>query len=762
MASFPGGYPAARRLDLVEELHGYRVADPYRWLEDADSAETQEWLAAQESLWERYREGLTHRDAFAARVRELLRVGSVGLPTWRGATRFAMRRDPDQEHAVLYVSDHEISGMSGASAPDIPEGGAGDNTEGSAGGNAAGNPASTAAGSAASTAAGGAERALIDPIAIDPIGRTTLDAWQPDKEGRLLAYQLSHGGDEESLLRVMDVATGEVVDGPIDRCRYSGVAWLPGGKAFYYTRRLPPDAVPEGESMYHRRVYLHVVGTPPETDAEVFGAEQEKTSYFGVSVSKDGRWLIISTSVGTAPREDVWIADLTAGDLATPVLVPLMVGRDAMASPRVGRDGRLYVFTDLAAPRGRICVADPAAPGPDGWRDLIPEDPSAVLRSYAILDGEELGRPVLVVSRTRHAVSEVSVHDLATGELVSTLELPGIGTVGGIGERPEGGHEAWFGYTDYTTPAVILRYDALAGTLDTWAAPPGAAERPPAVTASQVVYHSKDGTPVRMVIIEPGGETTSRSDGRSCILYGYGGFDISQTPGYSANILAWVEAGGVYAVAGLRGGSEEGEEWHRAGMLDRKQNVFDDFHAAAEHLIESGVTSRSRLAVWGGSNGGLLVGAAVTQRPDLFTAAVCSAPLLDMVRYERFKIGETWNVEYGSAAKPEELGWLLGYSPYHRVVDGVEYPAVLFTVFTNDTRVDPLHGYKMCAALQHASASDRPVLLRAEGQVGHGQRAVSLTAGLAGDSLAFVAQQTGLLCRHASPHGGMREGRSPL
>ena len=730
MASFPGGYPAARRLDLVEELHGHQVADPYRWLEDPDSAETQGWLAAQESLWERYREGLAHRESFTARVRDLLRVGSVGLPTWRGTTHFAMRRDPDQEHAVLYVSDREISGMSGASAPDIPE----DNTE--------------------RARAGATERALIDPSAIDPTGRTTLDAWQPDKEGRLLAYQVSHGGDEESLLRVMDVATGEVIDGPIDRCRYSGVAWLPGGKAFYYTRRLPPDAVPEGESMYHRRVYLHVVGTPPETDAEVFGAEQEKTSYFGVSVSRDGRWLIISTSVGTAPREDVWIADLTAGDLAAPVLVPLMVGRDAMASPRVGRDGRLYVFTDLDAPRGRICVADPASPSPDGWRDLIPEDPSAVLRSYAILDGDELPRPVLVVSRTRHAVSEVSVHDLASGELVSALELPGIGTVGGIGERPEGGHEAWFGYTDYTTPAVILRYDALAGTLDTWAAPPGAPvlgehDRPPAVSASQVVYHSKDGTPVRMVIIEPGGETTSRSDGRPCILYGYGGFDISQTPGYSANILAWVEAGGVYAVAGLRGGSEEGEEWHRAGMLDRKQNVFDDFHAAAEYLIESGVTSRSRLAVWGGSNGGLLVGAAVTQRPDLFTAAVCSAPLLDMVRYERFKIGETWNVEYGSASKPAELGWLLGYSPYHHVVDGVEYPAVLFTVFTNDTRVDPLHGYKMCAALQHATASGRPVLLRAEGQVGHGQRAVSLTAGLAGDALAFVARETGWPARRA-------------
>jgi prolyl oligopeptidase len=731
MASFPGGYPAARRLDLVEDLHGYRVADPYRWLEDADSPETRQWLAAEDELWAGYRAGLPRGDEFAARVRELLRVGSVGLPTWRGPTRFGMRRDPDQEHAVLYVSDHEISGMSGAPAPDIPEGDPRNDPRNDPG-NGTGNGPS------------GAERVLIDPVAIDPTGRTTLDAWQPDKEGRLLAYQLSHGGDEESLLRVMDVATGGLVDGPIDRCRYSGVAWLPGGKAFYYARRLPPDAVPAGEAQYHRRVYLHVVGTPPEADAEVFGAGRDKTTYYGTSVSRDGRWLIISASVGTAPREDIWIADLTSCDPAAPVLVPLMVGLDAMASPRVGRDGKLYVFTDLDAPRGRICVADPATPGPEGWRDLVGEDPSAVLRSYAILDGPELARPVLVVSRTRHAISEVSVHDLATGEFLRALGLPGIGTVGGVGERPEGGHEAWFGYTDYTTPPVVLRYEATTGTVGTWAAAPGAVDRPPAVTTSQVTYHSKDGTQVRMVIIEPAGKTRSRSEAESCILYGYGGFDISQTPGYSANILAWVEAGGVYAVAGLRGGSEEGEEWHRAGMLDRKQNVFDDFHAAAEYLIAEGITSRSRLAVWGGSNGGLLVGAAVTQRPDLFAAAVCSAPLLDMVRYERFKIGETWNVEYGSAAKPEELGWLLGYSPYHHVRDGVEYPAVLFTVFGNDTRVDPLHGYKMCAALQHATASDRPVLLRAEGQVGHGPRAVSLMAAQAGDCLAFVAHETGL------------------
>jgi prolyl oligopeptidase len=697
MASFTPQYPPAPRLDLTDDLFGHRVADPYRWLEDTGSAETSQWLAAEEELWAACRAELPDRDRFAGRVHELMQVGAVGVPAWRGTARFYIRRDPGQEHGVLYVADDA------------------------------------------------GERALIDPVVIDPSGRTTLDGWQPDKEGRLLAYQLSSGGDEESLLRVMDVASGELVDGPIDRCRYSGVAWLPGGKAFYYVRRLPPEAVPDGESHYHRRLYLHVVGTAPETDALVFGEGRDKTTYYGASVSRDGRWLMLWASIGTAPREDVWLADLSASDPAAPAFTPVTVGLDAQTSLRAGRDGRLYVFTDLDAPRGRICVADPAAPGPEGWRDLIPEDPSAVLRGFAILDNDdELTRPVLVVSRTRHAVSEVTVHDLATGSRLATLGLPGIGSVGGIAERPEGGHEAWFGYTDYTTPPVVLRYDTTTGAVDTWATSPGSVSDPPAVRASQVTFQSADGTDVRMVLLEPGGEGTVRSGEKSTVLYGYGGFDISMTPGYSPSILAWVEAGGVYAIAALRGGSEEGEEWHRAGMLDRKQNVFDDFHAAASWLVASGVTSAERLAAWGGSNGGLLVGAALTQWPSLFSAVVCSAPLLDMVRYERFGLGETWNTEYGSASSATELPWLLGYSPYHRVADGVAYPAVLFTVFTNDTRVHPLHAYKMCAALQHATSSSRPVLLRAEGQVGHGQRSVSLAAALAGDCLAFAAKETGL------------------
>jgi prolyl oligopeptidase len=691
-------YPQARRLDLTEDILGHQVSDPYRWLEDGTSAERAGWLGAQAELFGSCQQELPGRDRLAAQVRELLSVGYVGTPAWRGERYFFTRRDPGQEHGVLCTR-----------------------------------------------LADGSAEVLVDPMAIDPSGLTTLDAWQPDKEGRLLAYQLSEGGDEESLLRVIDVTTGALADGPIDRCRYTNVAWLLGGKAFYYTRRLPPEAVPDGESQYHRRVYLHQIGTPADEDVLIFGTGRDKTDYYSVSVSRDGWWLTIGASRGTAPRNDLWIADLSESDPASPDLRVIQEGVDAQTGVRIGRDGRLYVFTDSGAPRGRIAVTDPADPGPETWRDLIGQDPEAVLRGYAILDGPELGRhngAVLLANWTRHALSEITVHDLATGERVGQVPLPGLGTAGGASERPEGGHEAWFGYTDYTTPSVVLRFDARDASVTTWATAPGSAAVP-AVKARQVTYESKDGTPVPMLVIcgdeEPGGP-------RPAILYGYGGFDISLTPAYSPNVLAWVSAGGVYAVANLRGGSEEGEEWHRAGMLDRKQNVFDDFHAAAEALIRDGWTTAEQLAISGGSNGGLLVGAALVQRPELYAAVICSAPLLDMVRYERFGLGQTWNVEYGTASDAEQLGWLLSYSPYHHVVPGTAYPAVLFTVFTNDTRVDPVHAYKMCAALQHATSSgpERPVLLRAEDQVGHGARAVSRTAELAGDTLAFAARHTGL------------------
>ncbi|MEU7896436.1 prolyl oligopeptidase family serine peptidase [Nonomuraea sp. NPDC049152] len=677
-------YPAARRDEIVENLHGTPVPDPYRWLEDPDDPEVKGWLLAQEEL---FRAQVEPR-RFKERIAELLRSGSVGVPAWRGERHFFSRRTPDQEHAVYYVVD-----------------------------------------------ADGTERALIDPMAIDPSGLTTLDAVQPDKEGRLLAYQISVGGDEESSLYIIDVTTGARIEGPIDRCRYSPIAWLPGGEAFYYVRRLPSTEVPEGESQFHRRVYLHRVGASTEDDVMIFGDGMKMTNYYGVSVSRDGRWLQISASEGTAPRNDLWVADLSSSPAERPELTVVQEGVDAQTGLVFGRDGRVYVHTDRDAPRARVCVADPA--DPSVWTDLIPEDPEAVLTDFAVLD--DLERPVMLVGWTRHALSEISLHSLETGEKIGEVPTPGLGTIGGISERPEGGHEAWFGYTDNTTPPTIQRYDAVTGETTLWAASPGAVEVPP-VKTSQVVYQSKDGTDVHMLVIEP----VDREGPRPTILNGYGGFGISMTPGYSASVLAWVEAGGVYAIAGLRGGGEEGEDWHRAGMLANKQNVFDDFHAAAEHLIDTGVTTSSRLAISGGSNGGLLVGAALTQRPDLYAAVACSAPLLDMIRYELFGLGATWNVEYGSAEDPTQFPWLWAYSPYHHVREGESYPATLFTVFQSDTRVHPLHAWKMCAALQQAQAGDAPIVLRNETEVGHGARSVSRTVDLAADQLTFLAKHTGL------------------
>lgn len=712
-------YPDAERLDLVETIHGHQVADPYRWLEDPARAATQAWLRGQADLYSNYLSQLPGRERLSGRLTELMSAGEIGTPAWRGGQQFFTRREPGQEHAVLFTS-----------------------------------------------AVAGAERVLIDPMASDPSGLTTLDSWQPDREGARLAFQLSRGGREESELSVTEVATGQIIDGPIDRCRYSPVAWLPGGEAFYYSRRLPPETVPGGEEQYHRRVYLHRLGSSPEQDVLIFGEGLDKTTYFGISVSEDGRWLIISASAGTAPRNDVWIADLHASAADAPNLQAMQQGVDASAWPRAGRDGRFYVLTDRGAPRGRIAITDPADPAfPEyaSWQELIAEDPEAILSGFAILDGPALGDPVLLVSKSRHAVSEITVHDLAFGNVLSRLELPGLGSTGGLAERPEGGHEAWFSYTDFTTPGRVLRFDATTGHLGVWRTPPGDVAVP-SVRTSQVACTSADGTTIRMFVIGPPGtgpavvgagsaQQATGPDGGvpagnlPAILYGYGGFNIGLTPAFSPAILTWAEAGGVYAIAGLRGGNEEGEQWHRSGMRAHKQNVFDDFHAAAGKLIADGWTSRDRLAAWGGSNGGLLVGAFVTQHPDLLAAAVCSAPLLDMARYEQFGLGESWNDEYGTAADPEEFGWLLSYSPYHHVRAGVRYPAVLFTVFEGDTRVDPLHARKLCAALQHATSAQpaqRPILLRNEANVGHGARAVSRSVALTAEGLAFVARQTGL------------------
>ena len=712
MASAPNPYswgmpntpPNAPRLDLTTDFHGHTVADPYRWLEDPATAEADTESAP---LWQQWRADWDSRQAqtlvearqdwdqtthFGERLTALLQGGFTGMPTWRGDRQFYSKREPGQQFPVLYTVE-----------------------------------------------AGGEARVLIDPMQIDPTGQTTLDSFSPSWDGSKLATLMSEGGDEESVLRVLDVATGEIIDGPIDRTRFSSVAWLPDGQSFYYVRRLAPELVPAGEEQFHRRVYLHQLGADPDTDVEVFGSGRKKTEYFSASVSRDGLWLTVDASEGTAPRNDVYLASISQNP-AQPDLQPVVEGLDAMTALSIRRDGRMFVWTDDGAPRGKILLGEPRNPTPEHWREIVAEDSDSVLESFGLLDGPDTPDQYLILGRTRHSIGELSLLESDSGAFIRTLEAPGLGTIAGPVGRPEGSTESWYLYTDNTTPPHVYKYDVLTNTTELWASPPGSITVP-TVHSEQITYKSADGTDVRMYIMAPGAD---KSAPRPAILYGYGGFGIALQPAFNPGALAWVESGGVYAIANLRGGAEEGEDWHRAGMLANKQNVFDDFHAAAEYLVAQGWTTAAQLCISGGSNGGLLVGAALVQRPELYGSVICTAPLLDMIRYTTSQLGATWTVEYGDPQVPVEFDWLIDYSPYHNVQDGVSYPATLMMVFDNDTRTDPMHGRKMVAALQHAQAGSAPIILRTEANVGHGARALDKSVAETAESLAFAAHETGL------------------
>lgn len=696
------GAAAAPRLDLVDDYHGHAVPDPYRWLEGPASAHDQPpewqqwrdaWDADQRDRYHRHRATWNSREHFAQWLSDLLSGGYQGLPAWRGERQFFTRRQPGQQFGVLVTVD-----------PD------------------------------------GTERVLIDPIAVDPSGSTTLDGYQPSWEGDKLAYLISTGGTEESVLRVMDVDTGEDIDGPIDRTRFSSVAWIPGGESFYYVRRQDPATLNPDETQFHRRVRLHRIGSDPDTDPEIFGGGLRITNYYSVGVTRDGAWLVIDAAEGTAPRNDVYLANLSQCDPAQPLLVPVVERRDAQTSITLRPDGRMFVFTDHEAPRGRLYVADPLQPQPQHWRELVPERPDSVLESFRLCDGPAGRDQYLVAQRTAHTIASLELLDATTGAWVRDIALPGQGTVAGPVGRPEGSSQNWFVYTDFTSTPHVYRYDAITDQTTLWASPPGAVSVPE-VHTQQIAFASADGTEVRMTVLSSEHRPTGPLP---TILYGYGGFGVSLSPAYNPAALAWVQAGGVYAIANLRGGSEEGEAWHRAGMLAHKQHVFDDFHAAARTLVAQGWTTPDQLCISGGSNGGLLVGAALTQQPQLYGSVICTAPLLDMVRYVTSQLGATWTVEYGDPAVPDEFAWLIEYSPYHHVSEGAQYPAVLMMVFDNDTRTDPMHGRKFVAALQHATSGSRPILLRTESNVGHGARALDRSVAEASESLAFAAAHTGL------------------
>ncbi|HEX5493473.1 MAG TPA: prolyl oligopeptidase family serine peptidase [Mycobacteriales bacterium] len=698
-------YPEAVRTDTASTHHGHRVADPYRWLEDGSDPATGAWVAAQEALFDSQRATWSHLDRWRTRVTDAYPTTLSSTPRMRGTRAFYAHRAAGADHPRLLLRE------------------------------------------------GGTDHTLFDPSRLDPTGRTVLEAWHPSLEGDRLAVLVSAGGTEESFLNILDVPGGAVLDGPIDRVRRSPVAWLPGGRAFYYVRREAPGRHP-GQERYHRRVYLHWLGSDPDGDPEIFGAGRDPTQFYHVAVTADGRWLTITASTGTDPNTEVWLADLRACSLELPRLVPVQVGVPARSRLHVragtGTACDVFVLTDRGAPRGRIAVTT-TNPTVATWRGLVAERPDAVLQDFAILDGPRLDPPLALVCWASHAVSQITVHALTDGRQVGTVLLPGSGIVDQLVVRPEGGHEAWFRYADRTTPPMVLCYDGHTGQVRPWlsgkpapAAPGGVRTghvRTGEVKTCQVTYRSVDGTEVGLFVDSPSGRPDRP---RPTILTGYGGFGASATPGYLPQALAWTGRGGVYAVACLRGGGEEGEQWHRAGMGSGKQNVFDDFTAAADHLVQAGWTTPDQLGILGGSNGGLLVGAALTQHPEKFAAAVCIAPLLDMVRYELSGFGPSWRPEYGSIADPEEFRALHAYSPYHRVCQGVRYPAVLFAVFESDTRVDPMHARKMCAALQHASTGSGPVLLRLERGVGHGMRARSAAVDLTADAIAFLADQLGL------------------
>jgi prolyl oligopeptidase len=675
--------PATRVQEVTDAVHGVAITDPYRWLEDGSSAETRAWVTGQNAYTRGLLDPRPGRAAMRTRLAALLSIGSVGAPEVRGDFYFHTRREgTKQNQPVLYVRQ----GFEGK------------------------------------------DRALVDPNPLSPDGTATIDWWFPSWDGTLLAYGISTAGDEKSVLHVRNVATGKDLPGTIPNTRYSSLAWLPDSSGFYYTRYPAPGTVPPGQENYGSHVFFHKLGTDPAADPKIFGEERRPEEIIQIDISPDGRWL-------TAMVMDGWTkSDLLVRDLSQPAsaFVPVAQGLDAIFTGGVV-DGVLYVRTNFEAPRYRLLGIDPANPSRDNWKTLVPE-------SEAVLDDAQIIAGRIVTRLMVNASSRVGLHML-DGHREGEIDLPAVGSVDQVtGERK--GKEIFFSFASFTTPPLIRRHDVATGATTTWDAVHANVELSN-LDVKQVWYPSTDGTKVSMFVVARKGIKLDGSN--PTLLYGYGGFNISLTPEFNKPIVLWLERGGVYAEPNLRGGGEYGEGWHHAGMLERKQNVFDDFAAAARWLVDNKFTQPGKLAIYGGSNGGLLVGAALTQHPELYRAVVCSVPLLDMVRYQNFQIARLWIPEYGSADEPDQFKWLYAYSPYHHVTRGAAYPAVLLTTAESDSRVDPMHARKMAARLQASTSSGLPILLRTETRAGHGiGKPVSKQIDEMTDVLGFLAWQVGL------------------
>jgi prolyl oligopeptidase len=648
-------------VDAVEVLHGETIPDPYRWLEDGADPDTRAWTERQNALTEDWLARVPARQAIRQRLDELLSIGALSVPTPARGRYFYQRREGRQNQPVLYVRD----GVAGVDRP------------------------------------------AIDPNALDPAGTTALDWYYPSDDGRLLAYGLSRDGSEQSVLHVYDVEAGTSLPERIPRTRSADLAWLPDTSGFYYTRYPEPDTVPAGEEHYHRAVYFHPLGADPVDDPLVY-QPREKEYWPGVGLSLDGRWLIISVA-RTFDQTDLYLGDRNAaGWSPAPPLVAVAENLPYSFDGEVVR-GRLYLRTNLDASTYRMYEVDPERPQRGHWRELVPPRPDAVLEGARVVGDR------LVLSYLERASSRLRLADL-DGGIRHEVQLPTLGSLFGLGAESDG-HELFVGFSSYTVPPSVYRLDLATDHLALWRRVEADVD-PERYEVHQVSVPSADGTEITMFLVHQRG--LKRDGDAPTYLTGYGGFNISMTPAFSRSLLLWLEHGGLVAIPNIRGGGEYGESWHQGGMLGRKQNSFDDFIAAAEWLIRERYTRPERLAAAGGSNGGLLMGAVLTQRPELFRAVVIQVPLLDMLRYHRFLIARLWIPEYGSPDDPEAFRWLRAYSPYHHVRPGTPYPAVLLATAESDTRVDPMHARKMAARLQAATASGRPVLLRLEAQAGHG------------------------------------------
>ena len=652
-------YPVARKSDQVDDYHGTKVADPYRWLEDLDSAETAKWVAAENKLTFDFLNSIPQRAAIKERLTRLWNYEKFGVPMKEGSRYFYTRNSGLQNQSVLYTV----------------------------------------------TSLDAEPRMILDPNTLSADGTVAVSGVQASPDGKLLAYSLSASGSDWQEWKVRDVQTTKDLSDQLKWVKFSSVSWIRDGKGFFYSRYDEPKADALKGANYFQKVYFHKLGTPQAEDVLVYERPDKQDWLFNGSVTEDGNYLMIAVYQGTDVKNRVYYKDIKAKD--APV-VKLLDDFDA-AYTFIGNEGTRFWFqTDQQASRGKLIEIDVTKPARANWKVIVPE-------SKETLQGATFVNHKFVLNYLKDAYTQVKVYDTA-GKFVNEIALPGIGTADGFGGKAND-KETFYAFTGFTTPTTIYRYDFATGK-STVFRQPKVEFNPNDYETKQVFYTSKDGTKVPMFITHKKGLKLDGSN--PTYLYGYGGFNISLTPAFSVGNLVWMETGGVYAQPNLRGGGEYGEDWHQGGMKLKKQNVFDDFIAAAEWLIANKYTSTPKLAIGGGSNGGLLVGAAMTQRPDLFGAALPAVGVMDMLRFQKFTIGWAWVSDYGSAENAEDFKALYAYSPLHNIKPGTSYPPTMVITADHDDRVWPGHSFKFAAALQAAQAGDAPVLIRIETKAGHG------------------------------------------